>query len=361
MILEIFFSIFIISYCLLLMYLTYGWINKKVVSNINKSNNVFSIVISVRNEAENIDKLINSIANLDYPLDSFETIIIDDFSTDNTVDIIKNHSYYSKINLIFNSGIGKKDAITVGIEASKYDYVACTDGDCTLPRLWLQNFNNEINSTGSKFVSGPVIYEDSSFLNYEFLGLIGIGGSSLNLGFPTMANGANLCFKKQAFFQVEGYKSSNDIASGDDEFLLHKITKKYPKKVSFIKEYSSIVSTKAPNSINEFFNQRIRWSSKWKNYKSKKNSLPSIFIFLLYLMLVGYLFVNSFDKFFTILIVAKVISEIIFMFSILSFFKKREWILYSLLSQIYYPIYILIIGIRTLSSETYNWKERKTK
>jgi len=41
-----------------------------------------------------------------------------------------------------------------------------------------------------------------------------------------MCNGANLAYEKQAFFDVNGFEGIDDVASGDDMLLMHKLFKK---------------------------------------------------------------------------------------------------------------------------------------
>src|SRR4051794_28041368 len=52
--------------------------------------NRFSIVIPARNEEDNIERCILSILQNNYPSNLFEVIVADDFSTDNTAQIVKN-------------------------------------------------------------------------------------------------------------------------------------------------------------------------------------------------------------------------------------------------------------------------------
>ena len=50
-----------------------------------------SIIISAKNETENIENLIDSIKSLDYPIELFEVIIVDDNSTDRTAEKLNLH------------------------------------------------------------------------------------------------------------------------------------------------------------------------------------------------------------------------------------------------------------------------------
>ena len=89
--------------------------------------------------------------------------------------------------------------------------------------------------------TAPVVYFARNWraplLDIEFASLIAIGASSLCSGFPNMCNGANLAFTKDAFNQVNGYQGYENVVSGDDEFLLYKVFKRFPTRVRFCQKY----------------------------------------------------------------------------------------------------------------------------
>ncbi len=58
-----------------------------------------------------------------------------------------------------------------------------------------------------------------------------------------MCNGANLAYTKKVFEEVDGFKGIDNIASGDDMLLMHKIYKQHPEKVFFLKSKEVIVQT----------------------------------------------------------------------------------------------------------------------
>lgn len=93
-----------------------------------------SIIMPCYNEEKNIGSAIESLLNLNYPKEMFEIIIVDDKSTDNSTEIIKQYTQkYSNVKLIVNkrnSG-GAAEPTNIGIKAAKYDYIAVADSDST--------------------------------------------------------------------------------------------------------------------------------------------------------------------------------------------------------------------------------------
>ena len=61
------------------------------------------------------------------------------------------------------------------------------------------------------------------FQSLDFLSLQGITAASVFSRFHTMCNGANLAYEKKAFEEVSGFAGIDQIASGDDMLLMHKI------------------------------------------------------------------------------------------------------------------------------------------
>ena len=67
--------------------------------------------------------------------------------------------------------------------------------------------------------------------------------------------------------------------------LMHKIWKKYPAGVHYLKSTEAIVATQPAATWKEFFNQRIRWASKARLYEDKR-LLPVLFLVYLFLFFV---------------------------------------------------------------------------
>ena len=68
-----------------------------------------------------------------------------------------------------------------------------------------------------------------------------------------MCNGANLAYEKKAFYEVNGFTGIDNIASGDDMLLMHKIYKQYPERVLFLKSTDAIVQTKPMETLSRIF------------------------------------------------------------------------------------------------------------
>jgi len=371
----IFLSVF---YCGLILIYFFGWLKiKRFVALDNSSQkDFFSIIVTARNEEANISACLKSLINQEFPNYLFEIIIIDDHSTDSTFNISRKliEGFESKINtvLIRLSDLPeitqKKAAITYGVNQAKGRYIILTDADCTREKNWLRTISAFAEKNESKLIYAPVIFKATNIFEkiqeLEFAGLLGIGAAAIELKYPNMCSAANLVFEKSAFNHVEGYKGNSNLASGDDEFLMHKIFKVFPDKVHFLKSHEAIVTTNASNSLNELAQQRKRWVSKSTKYQNRFITAILVMAYMFNLsillnLLLG--FINS--EFFFIGIcqlMAKAIIEGIFLYSVLHFFKRSTLLVFLPLAEVFHIIYVLIIGIWA-NIGTYNWKGRELK
>jgi cellulose synthase/poly-beta-1,6-N-acetylglucosamine synthase-like glycosyltransferase len=216
-------------------------------------------------------------------------------------------------------------------------------------------------------VIGPVRIEtDETFFSkiqaIEFSSLIGSGAATLEFGVPTMCNGANLAFRKDVFNEVNGYDGNEKIASGDDEFLLRKISARHSIGISFNNSPDSIVSTGPQKALSQFISQRLRWAGKWKHHRDSKSKILALSVFVFHVMVLSLpiLFAVQVMSGFQVLslLASKFMLEFIFLSSVTSWLGIRwNWLSFLLL-QLIYPIYAIYIGLTSLFFNP-SWKGRK--
>jgi poly-beta-1,6-N-acetyl-D-glucosamine synthase len=345
----------------------FGWfkLNK---NNYKKTiSEPISIIVAARNEEDNIVSLLKCLQNQTY--NKYEIIIIDDHSTDNTSINIKkivaenfSHSilYYKLPDYLK----GKKSALNYGISKANYSIICTTDADCTMPERWLQTMVSYLHSNASMVV-GPVTFNISNkvltnLFTLEFLSLVGTGAGTIGLNKAIFCNGANLCFRKSIFSNINDNYNS-EITSGDDVFLLHSV-KKQRKSIVFAKSQSAIVNTKSPITIVDFVNQRIRWASKSKHYTDADTIQVGILIFVVSVFIIMLGVLSFFDTYyiniFLYSILVKTVIDTLFFIPVLFFFNRIKLLLFVLPLQLFYVAYIFTIGIISPFSSI-NWKGRK--
>ncbi|MBL7832238.1 MAG: glycosyltransferase [Saprospiraceae bacterium] len=334
-----------------------------------------SIIIPARNEESNIENTLNSILNQKYPSHLVEVIVVDDHSNDSTVQIVKN--YADKVLLIaLNDTIplagSKKLALATGIEAAKHDLIVTIDADCTpVSEKWLETMVYVILSGKSNAVTGPIRFQSNStvwqsFQALDIAGMMIITAVGYKLGWFQMANGANLCFKKQTYNQVNGYAGNDWLASGDDMFLFEKIELAFPGTTSFVNSPEAIVSTDPPNNFKAYLQQRLRWGTKNKYLKNYKLKLVLAFVFLINFSVVVFVLLFFWVSFMLkIAFIMGISIKLIFDYLLLKrgsvFLDQQKVLKRYFLSSILYPVFLTITGILSIFKTSFEWKGRKTR
>jgi cellulose synthase/poly-beta-1,6-N-acetylglucosamine synthase-like glycosyltransferase len=371
----------LVTFCLLILYsglllLYKSWWKKLAFTKPAtgfQPTTTFSILIPARNEEKNIAACLQSIHLLNYPKHLVEVIVIDDFSNDATVATTKQFDAVKVLDLkdVVKEKINsyKKKAIEIGVEQSTGKYIVTTDADCIVPANWLLNFAFIIEQHPTVFIAAPVaMKEESSFIklfqSLDFLSLQGITGASVAAGFHSMCNGANLCYSKEAFYKVSGFKDVDHIASGDDMLLMYKLYKQYPTQVQYCKAVDSIVHTSPVETVGEFFRQRIRWASKADKYEDNRIFWVLLLVYLLNVFLLLLFAAGFFNIQLWVLLAGsllyKTIIELLFMIPVAGFFQKEKLLPWFPLAQPFHIVYTVIAGWLGKFG-TYEWKGRKVK
>lgn len=346
-----------------------GWNNSREKQEIEPlpDQPLISVIIPARNEGENIGQLLQDMQQQTY--ENFELIVINDNSIDNTREVVRSSAQADpRVVLVDCQGEGKKKALTTGIQMSKGKIIVTTDADCRVGKGWLKALIKYFKQEKIVMVFGGVKIEQTSFFSQvqsiEFLSLVGTAASTLSWGIPTMCNGANLAFRKSVFTEVDGYENNFHIASGDDEFLMHKISHVYPEGIQFASDADSVVETAASKNLKEFIYQRVRWAGKWRHNLSTLNITLAVFIFsfqLSLLLLPIALLFQWIDLQLTLLLLStKIILEWIFLKKVSKFLSVVWSPGAFFLLQFFYPVYTVSIGLMS-TFIPFKWKGRKLK
>jgi len=332
-----------------------------------------SVLIAARNEEKRIHYTIEDILAQNYPRELMDVIIVDDHSTDQTADIILSYANQGvrllKLNEDKPLNSYKKKAITEAIKISNGELIVTTDADCRMGKKWLKTIVSLYEKDDMKIISSPVAYFEEKNIfeelqTLEFLFLIGLGASTIGNKIPSTCNGANLAYRKDVFFELEGFRGIDDLASGDDELFLHKVASHYPDGIAFCKSSDAIVYTHAKFNLKEFIDQRKRWASKSTRYKNKKIVALGAFIWLSNIFfclnaLLGF-YNPAYWTIAALLLLLKFLAELSFLIPLTRFIKRPGllWLLPALtVIHIFYLIYIGVAG----NSGKYLWKGRMVR
>ncbi|WP_127845796.1 glycosyltransferase family 2 protein [Psychroflexus aestuariivivens] len=316
---EYFIAVFMASYILFYLVMavfSYLAINRNLEEKYElpndmmlKSNQVLgvSVVAPAYNESANIVYNVKSLLSLRYP--KFEVVIINDGSTDDTLEkLIKNfdlkkvdfhyeeqvitkpvRGHYKSTNPIYHkllvvdkiNGGSKADASNAGVNSCRYPIFICTDVDCILKKDTITKlvhpFMNEkkrVIATGAGIrISNSCEVKEGSLkkvkfpkemfprfqeLEYVRAFLFGRMAWSRINGLLLVSGGLGM-FEKKTFFEVGGYWHAS---LGEDMELITRMRKlMHERKEEFSIKYiaESLCWTEVPATKEILIRQRARW------------------------------------------------------------------------------------------------------
>ncbi len=234
-----------------------------------------SVIVCAKNEAENVAKFVPLLAEQDYP--DFELVLIDDASSDDTLELFEGfEKQYPNVKLVKvenNEAFwgNKKFALTLGIKAAKNEYLLFTDADChPTSNQWIKEMSAQFTMQKT-IVLGYGAYEKiaGSFLNkiirFETMITAVQYFSWAKSGHPYMGVGRNLAYKREEFFNVNGFIDHMKIRSGDDDLFINQAANAKNTTVAYSPE--SFTYSEPKTTFKDWFAQKRRHVSTASYYK----------------------------------------------------------------------------------------------
>ena len=275
--LEISFTILV--FCSIVQFLYLFFFTSKISFHKEKktSNSVgISVIIAARNEFKNLKNNLTKVLDQDY--ESFEVIVVNDRSWDNSIKFLKEmKKKYLNLKIVNipdnkTDHFGKKLAITLGIKAAKFNNFLFTDADCyPCTNLWISEMSKGFNN-GKKIVLGAGIYKkENGFLNK----LIRFDSTQIAINYLSYAKsnlaymgvGRNMGYTKEIYNLNNGFKSHYYLASGDDDLFVNQSSTK--KNTEIVFNESSITISNSKKKLKSWIIQKQRHHTTNYKYKTK--------------------------------------------------------------------------------------------
>ena len=356
----------IILYTFLISAFLIGWNKIKLYrkSQVGPSDVFISVIVPFHNEQTNIPLLINSINNQSLNKERFELILINDHSTDQSVNVTENAISGIPNFRIFDlqEGEGKKNALIFGISHANGNLIVSTDADCTHHKEWLETIYSYYIENRHGLIIGPVLMKGSNHFEsiqcLDFFSLMASGAGACGIRRPIMCNGANLAYEKEILSEIKDPMYLKYI-SGDDIFLMHKLKQIHPEKIHFLKSPKALVTTEAEKNFKVFFKQRKRWVSKSRGYYDKDTLITAFIVLIMnasmLISLLISLFKAAFFYVFLLQLTTKAIIDFIFLCETAVFYKKVNLLWYFITTEIFNIFIVPIVAITGLISKQ-KWK-----
>ena len=264
-------------------------LHKKDKKSHNKKEEDVTILIPVYNAKKSIEETLNSIKKQKY-YGKIYVKIIDDGSTDGTLELLKSIDLDSNMTLIETKHNGKAVALNKGLETVCTDYTITIDGDTVLHPLAVRNIMNKLTNSDKKIVAtaGCLFVKNTKkkfitkLQEWDYtLGIFGVKLLQGNYNSTLVAQGAFSAYKTKILKEIGGWQN----CVGEDIVLTWQLLSN-GYETNFAK--NAIAYTEVPEKYRKLGNQRKRWArgmieafKKNKIFTSKKMSLKSKFLIFL--------------------------------------------------------------------------------
>jgi len=239
-----------------------------------------SVIISARNDSENLRKFLPAILEQDYP--DFEVIVINDGSTDESETLLnsledKYHHLYHSFTPEDSKYISRKKlALTLAIKASKHNWLVLTEANCQPAsnqwlRLMARNFTSRTEvvlgysgyEAGKGWLHRRVAF-DSLFTSLSYLGWALAGK-------PYMGLGRNMAYRKELFFNNKGFSAHLNLQRGDDDLFINQVAKGSNTRVET--DVNATMRMQPIEYYKDWKEERVSYMATSRYYKGVQESL----------------------------------------------------------------------------------------
>jgi len=216
---------------------------------------MITILIPAYNEEKVIEITIESVINADYP--KKEIIVIDDGSTDRTLEIASR--YKDQVKILHKENGGKASALNYGLVFTTGEIISIIDADTIIGRQALKQIAKGFSNPKVAAVAGNIkIRNKMNWLTWcqalDYLTGIQIMRRALDyFGAITIVPGALGAFNKKRLEEAGAYDKGTIVEDFD-------ATMKVLKSGLVVQASSTALAfTQAPQTLRDFYNQRKRW------------------------------------------------------------------------------------------------------
>ena len=220
-----------------------------------------SILVPAFNEGPVIEAAIRSLLELDWP--SFEIIVIDDGSTDDTYDrarALEGTYGAATVRVVRKHNAGKASALNTGLAVASSPFVLCMDADSRLERHTVRRAMRHFADPRIGAVAGNVKVVNRGTLWTRLQALEYIQGLNLPRraqGFLRVVNiipGPIGVFRRHVLAQVGGYDT--DTFAEDADVTIKILGAGW----QIVYEEGAVAWTEAPETVHDLLKQRYRWT-----------------------------------------------------------------------------------------------------
>ncbi|MFY0625736.1 MAG: glycosyltransferase [Reichenbachiella sp.] len=250
------------SFTVILYFIVY-YLERKVVGESSGSDEIpfVSIVIAVRNEGQNIPVLFESLKNLNYPTDSFEILLGNDHSSDNSLELLNNNELKNSRVFNVNHKVGGK--LEVLKELTQYasgEFLLFTDADVILNPDWIDGMISKSSEKlklrlGVTLISGDQWFHEVQ--NIDWLVNQSLISFLTKYIHPVTAWGNNMSIERNQFERLGAFSGIEKTIVEDVELMRKVVLNE--GHIEIKANPQTLIKTRPCNSWIALLHQRLRW------------------------------------------------------------------------------------------------------
>ncbi|SEH70501.1 Glycosyltransferase, catalytic subunit of cellulose synthase and poly-beta-1,6-N-acetylglucosamine synthase [Paenimyroides aquimaris] len=250
-----------------------------------------SVIVYAKNNCNELRNLLPVLLNQNYH--QFELVLVNNASTDDTLQLIKEYALmYPNIRIVdvVNNETfwgNKKYAVTLGVKASKYEYIVCIDADKKIhSNNWLVQLTSyfTLNKT---IILGSFFYtKKKGFFNklFRFFHTMQQMQSLAwtKISKPYSSNLQQIAFKKEEFYKVNGFISHMQKPLFMNEYFINDASTS--KNTTICEHNEAMIEVESLNrkDFKDFKKQQLQLLSNLKGAAAIKIKLFNLFQFLFF-------------------------------------------------------------------------------
>lgn len=242
-----------------------------------------SVIICASEEVDNLRRNLSAILEQDYP--RFEVIVINDGDTDESEDYLTlleeeyPNLYHSFVPNSSRYVSRKKLALTLGIKASKYDWLVFTEANCRPESSqWLRTMARNFDPR-AQVILGYSGYErgkgwlhkrvsfDNLFTSMRYLGYALVGS-------PYMGIGRNMAYRKELFYNQKGFSAHLNLQRGYDDLFINQVATGKNTRVEIDK--NAIVRMEPVYNAKSWREEKINYMATAQYYEGLQRYLSGL-------------------------------------------------------------------------------------
>lgn len=229
-----------------------------------------TVVVPARNEELNIERCLRSLSASDYPRDLVQIIVVDDRSTDGTLDMLQRIAIAMPTLLVLSRTErdtrgnlkGKPGALQFGFNHATGDVLMITDADCEVHPQWIRAMAAPHVDERVGLSLGFTTIRSNTFLEHvqdvEWVCSQALARGGIGNGIPLGCFGNNMGIRRSAYEGLGGY--ANIEFSITEDLALLQAVHRAGWTVKYLCEPEATVETLPCTTLLEYVRQRHRWA-----------------------------------------------------------------------------------------------------